>query len=326
MKTALVPTLLLSLMCLSCPLPVSAGSVADLPGDVRQETIRVKGLDRTYLAFIPTGVSEKPPLILVLHGALGTGSGMRETCASQFDRLAVRERCIVVYPDGYKKHWNDCRTTPGDAAHQENIDDVGFITAIIDDCREKWHADPERVYAAGLSNGGYMCFRLAMEVPERIAGIAAMGAAMPEPEVSKCAPPRPGTPVVIMSGTEDPISPFEGGMVKIFHLFKRGRALSSLASARLWLTPENREKDPVREKLPDRDPKDETTIERLTWPNDRVALYVIHGGGHTVPGGDQYMPGFVVGRVSKDMDPAQEIWRFFLEHPKHAAGAGTAQP
>jgi polyhydroxybutyrate depolymerase len=270
-------------------------------------------MDRTYLAYIPSGDLSAPALIIALHGSMGTGKKMREICGDQFERLAEKEKFIVVYPDGYQTYWNDCRTEPKDDAHTKNIDDVGFITKLIEACCTKWHADPKKVYAVGLSNGGHMCFRLATEIRDKIAGIAVIGASMPGNGYSKCAAPRAGMPVMIVNGTDDPINPFEGGMVRLFYVFPKGEVMSSMESARAWLKPEDREQHPKIELMPDRDPTDETHIERLSWPGSKVCLLMIHGGGHTVPGGSQYLPEFVVGRVSRDMNMAHEAWSFFNE-------------
>lgn len=284
---------------------------SELPGKVMEETLSLGGMDRTYLAYIPSGELSAPTLIIVLHGSMGTGKKMRETCGDQFDRLAEKERCIVVYPDGYQTYWNDCRTAPKDEAHTKNIDDVGFISKIIEVCCTKWHVNPKKVYAVGLSNGGHMCFRLAIEIRDSIAGIAVIGASMPASGYSKCAAPRAGMPVMIVNGIDDPINPFEGGMVRLFYVISKGEVVSSKETARAWLKPENREQQPKIEQMPDRDPNDETNIELLSWTGSRVRLYMIHGGGHTVPAGSQYLPEFVVGRVSRDMNMAQEAWRFF---------------
>ena len=285
----------------------------ELPGKVMEETLSMGGMDRTYLAYIPSGELLAPALIIVLHGAMGTGKKMREICGDQFEHVAEKEKCIVVYPDGYQAYWNDCRTAPKDDAHTKNIDDVGFITKVIEDCTTKWHADPKRVYAVGLSNGGHLCFRLATEISDKIAGIAVIGANMPGKGYSKCAAPHAGMPVMIVNGIDDPINPFEGGMVRLFYVISKGEVVSSKETARAWLKPEVREQQPKIEQMPDRDPTDETNIEHLSWPGSKVRLYMIYGGGHTVPSGKQYLPEFVVGRVSRDMNMAQEAWLFFNE-------------
>ena len=315
MSTRPYITFLISLATVMITTLISTADTG-MPGKVVEETISHNGMDRSFLAYIPYGYLTSPALIIVLHGALGTGKKMREACGDQFDRIADREKCIVVYPDGYHKHWNDCRTVPKDDAHTKNIDDVGFITAIIDHCCTKWHADPKKIYAVGLSNGGHMCFRLAIEIPNKISGIVVVSASMPAAGMSKCQSPRPGIPVMIVNGTDDPINPFEGGTVRLFYVFSKGEVVSSMESARSWIKSEDREKHPLSEQIEDRYPADETHIERLSWSGTKVRLYIVHGGGHTIPGGTQYLPEFIVGRVSKDMILAEEVWRFFHENEK----------
>ena len=296
------------------PTPLLYAAEPDMPGKITQETISHGGMERTFLAYIPTGELSSPALIIVLHGSMGTGKKMREeVCGGQFDRLAEKEKCIVAYPDGYKKYWNDCRTTPKDYAHTQNIDDVGFITKVIETCCTKWYVNPKRVYAIGLSNGGHMCYRLAVEAPDKVAGIVAIGASMPAAGMSKCKTPHTGMPVMIVNGTDDPVNPFEGGTVRLFYVFSKGEVMSSLESARAWLKDEDRQKQPKIEPMDHHDLTDHTHIERLTWPGTKVRLYMVHGGGHTIPGGKQYLPLFIVGWVSQDMDTAEEAWRFFTE-------------
>ncbi len=284
---------------------------AQLTGRTATESITSGTMERTYLTYTPADLPASSALVIVLHGSLGTGLKVREQSGGQFDRLADRVKCMVAYPDGYDKHWNDCRTVPKDKAHELNVDDVGFISALIDACREKNHINPERVYLAGLSNGGHMCYRLASEMPDKIRGIAAIGASMPVPTQSKCPSPRPGVKVMIVNGTEDPINPFDGGTVKLLWVFSKGEVLSSLESARSWLKPEDRDKRPDMMILPDGDPNDDCTVERLGWESSGVRHYIVHGGGHTIPGGTQYLPLFLVGRASGDFEIAPEMWAFF---------------
>jgi len=283
-----------------------------LTGTLLQDTLMHGGKKRSFLVYMPDGDIAGRPLFLVLHGSKGKGKSVRQQSGYQFDVLADREKCIVVYPDGYRKHWNDCRSAPKDKAHTKDIDDVGFLTALVEMCCTRWHADPARVYAVGFSNGGHMCFRLAAEVPDKIAGITAIAANMPAPGWSKCPAPENGFPVMIVSGTDDPINPYEGGKVRLFHFIKKGEVLPASDSAKAWLKSEDMGKKPVSKKLIDHDLEDGTEVEILTWPDSRVRLYTIRGGGHTIPGGEQYLPASIVGRVSHDINIAQEVWEFFV--------------
>ncbi|MBN2298615.1 MAG: polyhydroxybutyrate depolymerase [Deltaproteobacteria bacterium] len=298
-------------ICLFAAVPLMAEDPY-LTGTLLKDTIAHKGMERSFLVYMPDGDISGKPLIMVLHGSKGTGEDIRKQSGYQFDVLADTEKFAVVYPDGYKNHWNGCRNAPKDAAHKKDIDDVGFLLALTDLCAGRWHTDPAVIYAAGFSNGAHMCYRLAMEAPGRIAGIAAIAAGIPAPGWSKCSGPEKHVPVMIVNGTDDPINPYEGGMVRLFLLIKKGEVLSTMESARFWLLPEDLNKQPVTMQMEDRDPDDKTHVETLTWPASRVRLYTVHGGGHTIPGGRQYLPRAVIGTTSQDMDIAQEVWKFLV--------------
>jgi polyhydroxybutyrate depolymerase len=311
MSKGLKGWLLIVVMLFSLTCPVLAEDPV-LTGTLLQDTLVHDGIKRSFLVYMPDGDIAGRPVILVLHGSKGKGKSVRQQSVYQFDALADREKFIVVYPDGYKKHWNGCRSAPKDKAHKKDIDDVGFLTALIGMCSTRWGTDPARVYAVGFSNGGHMCFRLAAQVPDKIAGITAIAANMPAPGWSKCPAPGRAFPVMIVNGTDDPINPYDGGMVRLFHFIKKGEVLPALDSARAWLKPDDADNNPVIEQREDHDAEDETTVEVLTWPGSRVRLYTVRGGGHTIPGGEQYLPASVVGRVSHDINIAREVWGFFV--------------
>jgi polyhydroxybutyrate depolymerase len=283
-----------------------------LTGTLLKDTIEYNGIKRSFLIYMPDGDISGKPVIMVLHGSRGSGKDVRDQSSYQFDVMADNEKFIVLYPNGYKKHWNGCRSAPTDKAHKKDIDDVGFLTALIELCSNRWQTDDSRVYAVGFSNGAHMCFRLAIEAPDRIAAVAAIAANMPAPGWSKCPAPRKKIPVMIINGTEDPINPYEGGMVKLFLLIKKGQVLSSMDSARAWLSEDDLGKQPVIEQMHDKDPGDKTRVEFFTWPGSQVRLCIIHGGGHTIPGGEQYLPVSLVGRTNRDINIAEEIWGFLV--------------
>jgi polyhydroxybutyrate depolymerase len=130
--------------------------------------------------------------------------------------MADQRGFVVLYPDGYRGNWNDCRRNATFAAKKEKIDDASFILALIDRFRAERAIDAKQVYAFGYSNGGHMAFRLAMEAPDEIAAIAAVAASLPTPDASSC-PQQGGTSrVMLVNGTEDPINPYQGGLVTIF--------------------------------------------------------------------------------------------------------------
>jgi polyhydroxybutyrate depolymerase len=145
------------------------------------------------------------------------------------DGLWVRAPCgrkglRGFYPDGYEGYWNGCNIVGDYSANKLNIDDVAFMTGMVDKLITEVGVDPGRVFATGISRGGHMAFRLALEASSRFRAVAAVSASVPTPENFKCAPSGQGTSsVMIMNGTRDPINPFDGGEVKFLGLLKRGK-------------------------------------------------------------------------------------------------------
>ena len=271
------------------------------------------GLNRTYLIHVPAiyKTNAATPLVFALHGGGGTGKKMNRF--SDFNRLSDQHGFIVIYPDAVEKHWNDGRGLTEYRAQRENIDDVGFISRLIDVIAGDYTIDRKRVYVTGASNGAMMSFRLACELTDKITAIAPVIGAMGVNISQKCAPSRP-IPVLIIGGTGDPLVPWNGGHVHFFRK-KLGRVLSFPETVRFWTSHNGCSQDPELSWLPDTDPDDGTRIRKKVYSPCRdgveVILYEIQGGGHTWPGGPQYLPEWVVGLTSRDMDGAEVIWEFF---------------
>ena len=105
-------------------------------------------LERTYRIHIPQSLHENPSpsLIFVLHGGGGTGEGMERTLTlGGFNKIADENKIIVIYPDGIEKHWNDGRNI-NDTAHQQNIDDVGFLSTLIDSLIDEFNVDSNCIF------------------------------------------------------------------------------------------------------------------------------------------------------------------------------------
>src|SRR5262249_51070220 len=133
---------------------------------------------RTYVLHLPRDrePSKPAPLVIAMHGGSGTGEGFPRLTHHGFDDLADRDGWIVVYPDGIGKNWNDGRKVERSEAYKKNIDDVGFISALIDELTSNHAVDRKRVYATGISNGGFMSQRLARDLSSKIAAIAPVAA------------------------------------------------------------------------------------------------------------------------------------------------------
>lgn len=257
------------------------------------------------------------PLVFVLHGGGGTGEGMERLTLGGFNQLADRDGFVVVYPDGVERHWNDGRGNQQYRAQRENVDDVGFFAALIGHLSQTLPIDRRRVYATGISNGGLMSLRLSRELADRIAAIAPVAASMSEQITQMRDPARP-IAVLLIAGTKDPLVPYGGGEIGFERGRKVGRVVSVPETIRYWVTFNQCPPGPVVAMEPDRDPQDVTRVRREAHGPCRegteVILYAIEGGGHTWPGGQQYLPARIVGRTSKDIDANEVIWSFFKRH------------
>ncbi len=196
-------------------------------------SIDFDGLTRTFRLYVPGPDAPRPlALVFVLHGGGGTGIGMARMTGDAFHGLAERGGAIIVYPDGVDRQWNDGRRDFNTRAHSEDIDDVGFISRLIDRIAEEHALDLDRVYATGISNGGMMSFRLGCGLSQRLAAIAPVVANMPVDLMRDCAPARPVS-VLVTNGTEDPLIPFEGGHV-VSPRRSRGLVTSADDSLAFW--------------------------------------------------------------------------------------------
>jgi polyhydroxybutyrate depolymerase len=263
-------------------------------------TIKVGGVERSYVYQIPQNLRRAAPLLLALHGGFGTGRGMAGL--SKFAALADEKGFIAVFPDGLNRQWNDGRGVT-------ETDDMAFLAALIDLFVARNNADPRRVYATGISNGGMMSFRLACELPKRITAIGVIAANLPRALAESCSS-GPPVPVMIIDGTEDKLMPWAGGEI----IGERGAVLSATATAQAFTL---RIGSPVEtvEPLPSFANADPTRVKRHRWKTGsgaEVVLYEVEGGGHTWPGGAQYLPEAVIGRTSRQIDASREIIEFLL--------------
>ena len=287
----------------------------------RVHSITYGGLERSYRIHTPPSYDKMNPLplLIALHGGGGTGKKMEELTLGGFNKLSDREGFIVVYPDGIEKHWNDGRENVSYRAHREKVDDVGFLSALIDALMKERNIDRNRIYVTGISNGAMMSFRLACELSQKITAIAPVAGAMPENLPFQCSPSR-RIQVLMISNTNDRLVPWEGGDIRFIRK-TFGRALSVPETVKYWVNHNQCSSSPAVSMEPDRDPKDGTRVRQEVYGScgegTRVILYAIEGGGHTWPGGHQYLPEWMIGKTSRDIDANEVIWNFFKECKKN---------
>ncbi|MGZ7031863.1 MAG: extracellular catalytic domain type 1 short-chain-length polyhydroxyalkanoate depolymerase [Thermoanaerobaculia bacterium] len=288
-----------------------APEVPHLSGQLTRGSIEVGGRKRTYLTYVPNGLSKGAPLVVVMHGSGQNGREARKWTGYGFDRLADEKGFAVVYPDGYDGYWNACNIIGDYSANKLNIDDVAFLTAMVDKLANDIGVDPGRVFATGVSRGAHMAFRLALEAPSRFRAIAAVSANVPTPENFKCRPATGGTSsVMIMNGTKDPLNPFNGGEVKFFGLLRRGNVRSSRDSGQYFADLNHIAGKPTTSRAA---VADGMHVERVLWRNDsnvEVELVAIEGGGHGIPQPYWRNPR-LLGPTPKEPNGPAVIWDFF---------------
>lgn len=279
-----------------------------LPVGDALRTVWHQGLKRGYLVHVPPGYNRDRPaaVVVVLHGGGSHASAVAELTA--FDRLSDQAGFLVVYPNGTGRlrtilTWNG--GTCCGHAQQHNMDDVGFIRAIIADLKALAAVDPRRIYATGFSNGAIMAYRLACEASDLVAAIG------PVAGTQNLAPCRPQEPVSVVHfhGTNDTHLPYDGGVGAESWA---GVAYASVHdSIQFWVNANRCRSAPVSRTVAD--------ARHVAYTGcaagSAVELYTIVGGGHAWPGGRG--PAWRRGDPpTRLISATQVIWEFFAAHPK----------
>jgi polyhydroxybutyrate depolymerase len=263
--------------------------------------------------------------VVALHGGGGSAKGWPTYTDFGFEKLADRAPFILVYPEGLEGQWNDKRGVSRFYAHKNDIDDVGFLAALIEHLVKTHPIDKNRVFVTGASNGGMMAHYLAATHPDKIAAIATVISAIPTNLQGKLHPSKPLS-VLMINGTEDPLVRWEGGVVRLGKT-EHGSVISTEDTVAFWVKHNRCRLAPEVEELPDRDRRDGTTVTRYVYSGGQkgteVLLYKVVGGGHSWPAHEdkrRLLPRAivdnVVGKKSRDIDACEVIWDFFKHHPR----------
>jgi len=291
---------------------------ASASADPSEHSLTVGGAHRTYLLHLPKGWDGKSPLPVVLniHGSGGQASA--QVTLTDLDAKADSAGFIVVYPEGSGRFpgvhsWNagSCCAYP----HEKNIDDVGYIGAILDDLIRQYPIDTNRIYATGHSNGAMLTQRLACEMSDRIAAIAPVAGVL---AVDSCRPSRPVS-ILEFHGTADQCVPYKGGAGKVPGT---GNFIPVATSVEGWV---KRDACPAEARETYR--KGDVTCR--TWgpcgAGTEVTFCTIEGGGHAWPGGATYPSSRYCGGVqTHDISANDAMWDFFQRHPLKGAPAKSA--
>lgn len=259
---------------------------------------------RRYTVYTPASYASQPeqrfPVVFNFHG--GGMSMAEQMLYTQMNRAADRHQFIVVYPQGIKQDWNVGFGT----SYLEGTDDIGFTEALLAKLKRDLRIDSQRVYATGLSRGGFFSLRIAAELPELFAAVASVGAPMPQPVIDHHT--KPGkVGMLLMHGTADQVVAYDG---------KATGYLSAGDTYQYWLKRNGLGAAPASTRQLNGDAGDGTETTYLQQGNAEhsVALVTIKDGGHTWAGADAFNVGLPIGKTSRDIDANEVIWQFLSKH------------
>jgi len=273
--------------------------MAAMPG-LHDETIQSGGMARTFHVHVPPGYDPSTPtmLVFVFHGLTEHGVGSDVFAIeylSQMDPVSDAKGFLLVYPDGYQNSWNAGLCCGG--AVSAKIDDIGFFDDMLARIESEYCVDTKRVYAGGLSNGGFFSNRLACE---RANVVAAIGPVAGPLDITPCNPSRP-VPIFEVHGTSDPVVYYNGGSAS---------GADSVPTAIATWEKNDQCTDPMPATVYTNGSAT-CTEETMCAGGSAVELCVIQGGGHQWPGGkDDYL-----GNFSSDLDTSTKMIDFFTAHP-----------
>jgi polyhydroxybutyrate depolymerase len=279
------------------------------PGSICSQSIVVKGLSRTFTYYLPKTYARNQRyynLVIALHGAGKTGEFLEKNILrGNLDVVALQSRSIIVYPDALNGNWNY------GAGSTANNDDIAFIDGLIQYFKTNYFINPFRIYVAGFSEGGFLAFRLACERADLITAIATVASAMPTVVAENCKPSR-HISILMMNGKDDPLLPWDGHEITSVTGAKQGNRLSVPETYRAWLDINDIHAPAYQQPVPNAQ-FDGTWIWTTTAQGGGavVILYTIYKGGHTWPGGAQYLPERYIGNTSS-FDASGIIWHFFI--------------
>lgn len=260
------------------------------------------GQNRSYIIHLPTGYTgtQKLPLVLNLHGY--TSNAQQQQSYSKMNQTANTNNFIVVYPDGINNAWNAGAPVIGQPYNGGGVNDVGFINALLDTLIANYAIDSTRMFSCGMSNGGYMSYRLACELDHRIAAVASVTGVMFDSTAFYCNPARK-VPTMQVHGTADPIVNYNNPLA----------SLSVEETVDFWVNRHHCSIPADSNDFPDVNTNDNSTARSYLYGpcdgNSEVYFIKITGGGHTWPSGLIDIPAY--GNTNRDFDCSQEIWDFF---------------
>lgn len=299
------------------PAAFAGDSVPSLPSPAKPGryslTLQSQGFDRIAQIQIPPGYTadSKPPLVLMLHGAGGSGTGALDK--DGWSAKADQEGFIAVAPDGLPARpklagnfftnpplWNSGQLKASNP--RAAIDDVAYIGQLLDVLQQRVPYDQARVFCTGHSNGGAMAFRLGAELADRFAAIGTVAGLI---AVENPQPTRP-LPTLYILGTKDPLMPIAGGEVKLPWGSRQNPPVAELLSK--WAVAIGCQQQPQTI-------RDADNVKQVIYPSKtggpQLTVLYLAGHGHHWPGGQRVLPENMTGPITSKLDATAVLWEFF---------------
>lgn len=262
------------------------------------KVVQLNDVKRRYIIYTPKDYDKQKeyPVVFNFHG-----SGMTHTeqmLYTQFNKTADKHGFIAVYPRGLKEDWN----VGYSMSYKNGTNDIGFVEAMLTQIENEYKIDKKKVFATGLSRGGFFCQRIAAELPHRFAAVASVGALLPD-SVAHYHKTQNDIGVLLVMGKADQVVNYNG---------KPGGYSSALDSYNYWkMGKPGSNKSTKIDQIPD----DNTSVEILEYAigSKSIVLVSIENGGHTWPGADDFNIGLPIGLTSHELDINEFIWAFFSQ-------------
>ena len=282
-----------------------------------ERTFSHKGLERTYLLYLPENLGIEAPLVVVMHGY--TSSAKNIMSYSKMNEVADREGFAVVYPQGTIDSQGNAFFNVGYEFNQASqVDDVSFIRELVLYLREEYQLSEKNTFATGMSNGGDMSYLLACTSSDLFSAVAPVAGSMMKDTLDNCNPKKP-IPVFETHGTSDQITLFEGD---IENEEGWGSYYGLPETIQFWVDKNNLDKSEYIQITSKREGYQNDIIFERYWSEDNlneVWLYKIVDGGHVWPGfrirwWQNPLAWYYMGSGNDDINASEEVWAFFEKY------------
>lgn len=258
-------------------------------------TITHGGLQRSYILYVPANYTGNTavPLLFNFHGY--GSNAQQQLFYGNFTAIADTAGFIIVHPQGTVDGAGSTHFNVGWGT--SSVDDVGFTSALIDSLAASYNINEERVYSTGMSNGGFMSFKLACDLSYRIAAIGSVTGSMTLGSMPSCNATHP-TPVVQIHGTSDGTVAYNGSVFS-----------ESISAVLNYWGNFNNTGTPSTDALPNISTTDGSTVEKISRVGgdncSEVVHYKVTGGSHTWPGAP-----IDIGGTNYDINASKIVWEF----------------